>query len=324
MHHISLDSFLPSLRRFAEGRARALWGEIALIFFFCLFALVSIIGFIVGADAISAFSVAFCVTMLFLFYLLRIHVRENTIREALNLKRLIEERMEKEGSSSSEIAEMFTRVALSVKTYPPTLIHSPFRWLSVLGNKVLGYWGWTAFHTLGELLFLAAIDQYVRQIKAAPTHLGHHASLASCYIMLANHYQEPMKTRHLLPWPKIQLFRSKREDLLQKSRASSRCAIEELSILRSFAPDQLWVHDQLAISYRDLGLPEKEIESCEAIIALCPQDQQALMRLGVLYFQQGRNSKGLEIYERLKTIQPLLAEELIGHYGAYTPLLEST
>lgn len=321
--HTSIDHFLPSLHRFSVGRARALQGEIALVLFSVLFATLAIVGLVVGSDALAAFSLALFVSTLFLFYLLRIHVRETTIREALHIKRVIEETLGSKGCAPSEIAEMFTRVALAVRTYPPKLVNSPFRWLDTLGNRILGYWGWTSFHTLGELLLLAAVDHYVQQIKEAPTHLGHHASLANCYIMLANHYQEPIRTRALLPWPKIHLFRSRKEELLSKSRASSCCAIEELSILRSFAPDQLWVHDQLAISYRDLKMPEKEIEACETIIQLCPQDQQALVRLGVLYFQQGKNAKGLEIYERLKGIQPLLAEELIGHYGAYTPLFES-
>jgi hypothetical protein len=70
-------------------------------------------------------------------------------------------------------------------------------------------------------------------------------------------------------------------------------------------------------------MPDKEIEECEMIISLCPDDHQALLRLGILYFRQGKNAKGLEVYERLKPIQPLLAEELIGHYGAYTSLFET-
>ena len=106
----------------------------------------------------------------------------------------------------------------------------------------------------------------------------------------------------------------------EKAKTSSKRAIEELSILRSFAPNELWVHDQLAISYKELSLPEKEIEEYETIISMNPEDYNALLRLGILYFSQGENAKGLEVYEKINDVQPLLAETLISHYGAYNPL----
>ena len=231
----------------------------------------------------------------------------------------------KDGLEAGERAELYARLALSIRPLSANLVPAP-AWLAFLVtpcNRLIGYVAWQPLHILSEVLFLSAINQHISRIKTAPTNLQYHACLANCYVMLANHYQEPIKTRPLMAWPGILLTPRTRLILETKGRASSTSAIEELTILSSFAPDQLWVHNQLAISYRELEMPEREIEECETIIRLCPDDHASLLRLGTLYFRQGKNAKGLEVYERLKPIQPLLAEELISHYGAYKPLLEA-
>ena len=309
-----IEEFTDSLRR---GYAMK-WLAIAL---FVLSLATAILGCIIGADSLVALAIAFAVLLAFLFHLLSVYVQEGTVKQALATKQQIAALMEADQLSAEEQGELYARLALSIRSTRAQVLKAP-PWCEVFIkplNRFIGYLSWKPLHTLSEILFMAAIDQHISRIKAAPTDLKCHAALANCYVMLANHYLEPVKTRPFMPWPGILLTRRMAAELEAKGRASSHSAIEELSILSSFAPDQLWVHDQLAISYRELEMPEREIEECEAIISLCPDDHQALFRLGILYFRQGKHAKGLEVYERLKSIQPILAEELIGHYGAYTP-----
>jgi tetratricopeptide (TPR) repeat protein len=98
-------------------------------------------------------------------------------------------------------------------------------------------------------------------------------------------------------------------------------AIEELMILDHYAPNQPWIHLQLAYSYSDLQMIDAEIKEYETILALLPNDSQTLFKLGMLYLQQGHNAKALYIYEQLLTIKPDAAEELIWSYGANHPKL---
>lgn len=316
-----IDRFQPAIDGFTASLKKGYATKgIAFVLFF-LAICTALIGFIVGADSVVALAFAFAILLAFLFHLLSVYIEEGTVKEALNTKQQIAALMEQDQLSAEEQGELYARLALSVRS---TCAHvfNPKPWCLFLVaplNRLMSYVSWRPLHILSEVLFMAAVDQHISRIKAAPTDLKGHAALANCYVMLANHYLEPIKTKQFMPWPGILLTSRTAEELEAKGRVSSHSAIEELSILSAFAPDQLWVHDQLAISYRELEMPEKEIEECEAIIKLCPDDHQALLRLGILYFREGRHAKGLEIYERLKPIQPLLADELIGHYGAYKP-----
>jgi tetratricopeptide (TPR) repeat protein len=318
----SIDRFLPLIDEFVGFVKRAFLAKIVVAFLLFTFLLLAIIGFFLGIDFLTAFSIAMCTAFAFCWYLIRVYIKDGAVKHAISLTRRVEESCE--GFDEKSLAHLFSRLALSIRCLPTRLFDWKPEWLSAPCNQILGYLAWVPLHTLAEVLFFSSIDHHIQQIKETPTNLQDHASLANCYIMLANHYQEPLKAIHLMTWPKIFLSSSLKEALETKSRASSNSAIEELTILSSFAPDELWVHDQLAISYRELEMPEKEIEECEAIIRLCPDDDQALLRLGVLYFRQNKNAKGLQVFERLKSIQPLLAEELISHYGAYKPILLST
>jgi tetratricopeptide (TPR) repeat protein len=317
----TIDRFQPAIEAFTASlkKGYAMKGLAIALFILSLFS--AVIGFIVGADSVVALAIAFAILLAFLFHLLSVYIQEGTVKEALTTKQQIAALMEQNHLSEEEQGELYARLALSVRSTCAHVFNPP-EWCSFLVaplNRLISYVSWRALHILSEVLFMAAVDQHITRIKAAPTDLKCHAALANCYVMLANHYLEPIKTKQFMPWPGILLTSRTVEELEAKGRASSHSAIEELSILSAFAPDQLWVHDQLAISYRELEMPEKEIEECETIIRLCPDDHQALLRLGILYFRQGRHAKGLEVYERLKPIQPILAEELIGHYGAYTP-----
>ena len=71
----------------------------------------------------------------------------------------------------------------------------------------------------------------------------------------------------------------------------------------------------MASGYRDLGLPEEEIKEMEILLKLRPQDKEILFRLGSLYFSQGLNAMGLQVYEELKQTNFKKAEDLISTYG---------
>ena len=321
MNTMSMSRFQPAIDEFVDSLKRGYSMKGLAIALFILSFFIAIVGCVVGADSLVALAVALAILLAFLFHLLCVYVQESTVKEALSTKQRIAALMDEDQLSAEEQGELYARLALSVRSTRAQVVSAP-KWCSFFVhslNRFISYVSWKPLHVLSEVLFMAAVDQHISRIKASPTDLKCHAALANCYVMLANHYLEPIKTRPFMPWPGILLTKKTTDELEAKGRAGSHSAIEELSILSSFAPDQLWVHDQLAISYRELEMPEKEIEECEAIIRLCPDDHQALLRLGILYFRQGRHAKGLEIYERLKPIQPLLAEELIGHYGAYTP-----
>lgn len=318
MSNLSIDRFLPAIDQFTRSikRAYVVQGIAALVLIGML--CIGAVGFAFSSDFIVALSLACIILLTFLFYLLHIYVKENTLKQAIATKERIEAIVAPDNLDAGELAEVYARLALSIRSLPNHLLTSP-QWLLFLlqpCNRLLGYVAWQPLHILAEVLFLSAINEHISRIKTAPTNLQYHAALANCYVMLANHYFEPMKSHPLMPWPGILLTPRTKAILEAKGRSGSNSAIEELTILSSFAPDQLWVHDQLAISYRELEMPEYEIQECETIIKLCPDDHKALLRLGILYFRQGKNAKGLEVYERLKPIQPLLAEELISHYGA--------
>jgi tetratricopeptide (TPR) repeat protein len=102
-----------------------------------------------------------------------------------------------------------------------------------------------------------------------------------------------------------------------KFRVTAERAIEEFKILNDYAPDDPWVHVQLAYSYHDLQMPQEEIREYEIVLALRPNDKETLFKLGMLYFQQGMNAKGLRIYEALKETHYKKAESLIKFYGSY-------
>jgi tetratricopeptide (TPR) repeat protein len=107
------------------------------------------------------------------------------------------------------------------------------------------------------------------------------------------------------------------EGFVEKFRFTAERAIEEFKILSEYAPDDPWVHIQLAYSYHDLQMPLEEIKEYETIKRLQPDDLDNLFKLGILYFQQGWNAKGLRVYEELKKAHYAKAEALIKFYGSY-------
>lgn len=147
------------------------------------------------------------------------------------------------------------------------------------------------------LLLQAAVGEHLKQIRITPTDLEVHASLANTYVALSKIYQGP--------------------ELEENRRVMARLAIEEFTILSQYAPNDPWVHEQLAAGYRDLGMPQEEMREVETLLKLRANDKEILYLLGNLYFKQGMNAKGLQVYEELKRGNFKKAEDLIASYGSF-------
>ncbi len=160
---------------------------------------------------------------------------------------------------------------------------------------------WKDVHYVKELFLLASTNACLQRVKQAPTTIEAHTALASAYTTLASHYS-------LSP------------NCTEKFKQSAQRAIEELNILKEYEPNSAWVYKQLALNFQALKMPLQELQAYETYTQLCPTDLEALVTLGTLYFQQGINSKGLKIYERLRVQNPSLANTLIHHYGAWHPI----
>lgn len=190
------------------------------------------------------------------------------------------------------------------------------RWLDFLSPTLetfSSWWHWYDIHSMRERLLTTSINEHIKLVKLEPTDLEVHAALANSYVLLSSLYAKPhaesFEDERWSPPEKFQRV------LKKKFRATAEKAIEEFIILNDYAPDDPWVHAQLAYSYHDLGMPEKEIQEYETILRLCPDDKDTLYKLGVLYFQQGHNAKGLQIYEELRMTDYKRAEHLIQHYA---------
>lgn len=193
-------------------------------------------------------------------------------------------------------------------------------WIDFLSSSFekLNCWCfWKDVQKMKELLLQACIEEHILLVRQEPTDLEAHAGLANAYVMLSGLYIDPrlMEGSEEEKWVAAQKYNEKSK---KKFRNIAKRAIEEFKILSTYAPHDPWVHAQLAYSYRDLQMPEEEIKAYETILQLCPDDRETLFKLGKLYFQQGFNAKGLQVYHTLKRSNYKKAESLIHFYGAYS------
>lgn len=174
---------------------------------------------------------------------------------------------------------------------------------------------WQDLHLMKELLLEASVSEHLKLIKCQPINLEAHAALANAYVMLSGLYIDPRKLERYDDerWIPAEKYN---EECERKFRATAECAIEEFKILNEYAPDDPWVHSQLAYSYHDLQMPLEEIKEYETIYKIDPNDKDNLYKLGILYFQQGLNARGLRVYEELKKSQYQRIDSLIKHYGS--------
>lgn len=188
--------------------------------------------------------------------------------------------------------------------------------LASLIEKWSGWCHWRDIHTMKELLLHACVEEQIQLVRLEPTDLAAHAGLANAYVMLSGLYVDPRTVDglHDDQWIPPQKYG---EEFKRKFRQAAQRAIEEFKILSDYAPEDPWVYAQLAYSYHDLQMPCEEIQAYETLLTLCPDDKDILFKLGKLYFEQGLNAKGLQIYESLKRTHYKRAEHLIHLYGAY-------
>lgn len=192
-------------------------------------------------------------------------------------------------------------------------------WLSILSplmERISCRLHWQDIYFMKEKMLEEAVNEHIKYVKCQPTSLEAHASLANAYVMLSGIYIDPRSLEGYDDdrWIPRDMYT---EGFDEKFRFTAERAIEEFKILSEYAPDDPWVHSQLAYSYHDLHMPMEEIKEYETIQKLAPGDWDNLYKLGMLYFQQGMNAKGLRVYEDLKKAHYIKAESLINHYGSY-------
>ncbi len=185
---------------------------------------------------------------------------------------------------------------------------------SIFMQKLSAFLHWKDLLRIKELLLSSSIEELIQLVKSEPIDLEAHASLAEAHLNLGKTYLDPRKKHPHIDFPWIP--KDYANPLMEKKfRFAAQRAIEEFKILDEYVPHDPWVHAQLANIYHDLEMIKQEIGEYEKILEIAPNDKQVLFRLGILYFQQGHNAKGLHIYRKLKDNQEDIAAELISYYG---------
>jgi len=197
------------------------------------------------------------------------------------------------------------------------LQHQEYRFYPLLKTpltpKLSCFLHWRDVLGMKEVLLLSAIDHYIQLVPSRPTDIELHTHLANAFVLLSHLYFEPR-----LRLKKGELHYSESgsfaQELSEKFASASKSAVEEFTILDTYAPNDPWVHSQLAACYHHLKMSKEEIAAYEKIIHLCPEDLDSTYRLGVLYFQEGLNAKALEIFQLLKRKAYPKAEDLLKFY----------
>lgn len=291
-------------------------GELA--FFLAFFAFMS-------QSAVLAFTLAVFFLTIFSYFVLRLYFQAKKPEELSELcesyfnscKELFhyQEGIPEHHITLANAAHKFA-AALHEKEYtyysPPPFLKS----LTLTLEKFSCFCHWKDLHKIKELLLLRAVEEHIKVVKCEPTNLEVHAALANAYVMLSSLYADPRKYEghDEERWTPPERYSETMQYLF---RSTAERAIEEFKILNDYAPDDPWVHVQLAYSYHDLQMPEEEIREYEIVLKLRPNDKDTLFKLGMLYFQQGKNAQGLRIYELLKRTHYKKAESLIKFYGSY-------
>jgi tetratricopeptide (TPR) repeat protein len=308
------DSIVSSYIAFNMLFCLVLLSEAGYIFFHLSFLLQSFV---------LAMSVALCIATLFFYSTLKIYYQTKKMERCLVLKEDFIHSCKAALQYRHAVSEHHNSLAAACAQFASSLhgkeysfYHPPaqLKPLAPLMSKLSCWCHWDDVHSMREMLLVAAIDEHVKLVRCLPTDMTAHTGLANAYVMLSGLYVDPRSMEGFdderwIPQNKYG------ESVKAKFRQMSERAIEEFKILNDYAPRDPWVHAQLAYSYRDLQMPKEEIKEYETILQLCPDDKEVLMKLGQLYFQQGHNAQGLQIYERLKRANYKKAESLIHYYG---------
>ncbi|MGA8165279.1 MAG: hypothetical protein WB791_09690 [Waddliaceae bacterium] len=291
--------------------------ELTLLFFF--------LGFLVKSS-LFAISLAFLFLTLFSYCTLRLYLQTKKKEQIEKIKETFIHLFKELIHFHEEIPEHHLALANACTKFSTALegketgFYHPPKWLDFLKpsmEKYSHWWHWLDIHHIREKMLVTAVNEQITLVKCEPTNLEVHAALANAYVMLSCLYVNPDQVEGAADDHRA-LSENMQKMMKKKFRFLAERAIEEFKILNDYAPDDPWVHAQLAYSYHDLGMPREEMREYEIMHDLCPADKEILFKLGILYFQQGENAKGLQIYDELKRSNYKRAEQLIDHYGDYT------
>ncbi|MCF7851798.1 MAG: hypothetical protein K9M07_00990 [Simkaniaceae bacterium] len=176
-------------------------------------------------------------------------------------------------------------------------------------NRLGQYLVWRDEFFIKEILFFTALEEYHAKIIQHPTDLKVHTALANCYMTFSKLYSPSNQNSSDL----LNRMQSK-PAMIKSYERVIRLAIEELTILDDYAPNDPWIHAHLAHCYHLLDQHEMEIKEYELLKNLCPNDPEVLFKLGKLYFAQNLNAKGMRLYEKLRPIDENRAKALIISY----------
>lgn len=205
------------------------------------------------------------------------------------------------------IADALTNLSCYLQDFESNFYRTPALLAPInrIISRFASYCYWEDVFKIKEILLQTAIQEHLIQIRSTPTDLEVHASLANTYVFLSKLYKDFLESEK-------KKYRTSSEEGF---RLAAQLAIEEFKILNHYAPHDPWVHEQLAIGYKNLNMPKEEISEIEILLKLKPQDKEILFRLGALCFQEGQNARGLQIYEELKQSNYKRASDLISSYG---------
>lgn len=299
------------------------------IFFFFILILESIFFFsflaIFKASSYLAVLLGTFFLTLFCFFVLRLYLQAKKPETFVNFVEEYIDRCKKVLNFQEQVAEHHIALASSLQKFAANLYEKEYEYytppaflksLTPTLEKYSCFCHWDDLHQLKELLLTKAVEEHLKVVKIEPTNLEVHAALANSYVMLSSLYADPRKYHGFddSKWISPKRYSAKMQE---EFRALSKRAIEEFKILNDYAPDDPWVHMQLAYSYHDLQMPEDEMREYEIVLKLSPGDKETLFKLGMLYFNEGKNAKGLQIYEILKRTNYKKAERLIKFYGCF-------
>lgn len=324
-HSIRLDACThihegqDALQLFHQRLATLLRKNILFHFLFWLLLIVEVVAFgvfftLLSMSSLLALSLAVIFLSLFTYLLLRLQLHTQKVEQIQYLAESFGQSIKEKWQSDHpdqhvELAHAYARLANSLQgkefhlyTLPPS-----FGFLETTLAKISARRHGLDILRVREHLLHLGIDEILSLILLEPTNLELHAALANAYVSLSTIFQKGSEQS----WarrPSIRRFLKKKFKLIMEK------AIEEFRILATYVPDNAWVHQQLAISFRDLKRTKEELREYEILAKIRPKDPEVLHRLGVLYFQEGLTSKGLMIFEKLKSIDPEKGASLISLY----------
>jgi len=290
-------------------------GLLSLVYLSAVFSKSTVIAFTLGGLFLTTFS----------YFVLLFYFQTKKCEEHSQLVNSFLEATREAISVPNNLSELHLSIAhatIKLSTYlhdfERGFYRSPFKFKSLnsLFESIGFFCHFEDVCKMKQLLLKSAIDEHHKQVRISPTDIELHTSLADTYILLSKvHFNI---RSHLENSPLRFRFKKLLFKAGDRFKSTVKQAIEEFTIISHYSPDDPWVHMQLAQSYRDLKMFKEEIGEYETILELSPSDSKILFRLGVLYFEQGQDAKGLKIYELLKNTNYQKAEKLIRFYGVYS------